>query len=148
MKDSDAARLDNELHQAIRDLYEITASSFRRSLLVKPGKAEVTDTGMTFDIDKLFGSDPTFETEQVELDRPIKTNALAFWMTGSRAICRALPFFRLGAPQEIQESIFYVFNRVEKGEFRWISYQEAREQDFTAPDEELLTLMSTGKEVA
>lgn len=144
MKDVDAVRADNELQQVIRDLYEITASSFRRFLLVKPGKAEVTDSGMTFEIDKLFGSDPTFEKEYVELDRPSKTNALAFWMIGARTVCRALPFFRLGAPQEPQETVFYVFNRVQNGEFRWISYQEAREQDFTAPDDELQALLSSG----
>ena len=110
-------------------------------MLVKPGKAEVTDSGMTFEIDKLFGSDPTFEKEYVELDRPSKTNALAFWMIGARTVCRALPFFRLGAPQE---TVFYVSNRVQNGEFRWISYQEAREQDFTAPDDELQALLSSG----
>ena len=30
MKPSDAARLDNELQQSIRDFYEITSSLFRR----------------------------------------------------------------------------------------------------------------------
>jgi hypothetical protein len=57
-----------------------------------PGKAEVTDTGMKFEIEKLSGSDPTFEKEQVELDRPSKSNALAFWMSGARTICRACHF--------------------------------------------------------
>ena len=142
MKDSDAARINDELQQTIRDLYEITASSFRRFLLVRPGKADVADSGMTYEIDKLIGSDPTFIKDQVEIDRPAKTNALAFWLTGSRAMCHALPFFRLGVPLEPQETVFYVFNRVEGSEFRWISYQEAREQDFTAPDDELLTLIS------
>src|SRR5206468_2086490 len=71
----------------------------------------------------------TFETEIVELDRPAKTKSLAFWMRGSRTMCHALPFFRLGAPQQPQETSFYVFNRVEKGGFRWICYQEAREQE-------------------
>ena len=90
------------------------------------------------------GSDPTFETESVELDRPTKSNALAFWMTGARTMCRALPFFRLGAPKEPRETSFYVFNRVENGGFRWISYQEAREQEFVAPDEELRELIALG----
>ena len=65
-------------------------------------------------------------------------------MIGARTMCRALPFFRLGAPQEPQETVFYVSNRVQNGEFRWISYQEAREQDFTAPDDELQALLSSG----
>ena len=56
MKDINAVRADNELQQVIRYLYEITTSSFRRFLLVKPAKAEVTDSGMMFEIDKLFGS--------------------------------------------------------------------------------------------
>src|SRR5262249_52869190 len=43
MKPSDAARLDVELQQSVRDLYGITASLFRRFHLVRPGMAEVTD---------------------------------------------------------------------------------------------------------
>ena len=147
MKASDAERLDTELQQLIRDLYEITASTLRRLQLVRPGMAEVTDTGMTFQIEKLAGSDPTFEVAQVELDRPAKSNALAFWMNGARTMCRAVPFFRLGAPQQPQETSFYVFNRVEKGGLRWISFQEAREQAFvdSDPDDELLEIISLGK---
>ena len=103
---------------------------------------------MKYDVEKLSGSDPTFERTQVELDRPAKTNALAFWMSGTRTMCRALPFFRLGAPQQPQETSFYVFNRVENGGFRWISYQVTREQEFVAPDEELLDLVALGKGTA
>jgi hypothetical protein len=148
IKSSDAAQLVAELQQPVRDFYEITASVFRRFHLVKPGKAECTDTGMKYEIQKLTGSDPTFERAQVELDRRAKFNALAFWMSGARTTCQALPFFRLGAPQQPQETSFYVFSRVENGGFRWICYQEAREQDFVAPDEELLKLMDLGKVTA
>lgn len=147
IKSSDATRLDGELQQSIRDLYETTASVFRRFHLVRPGMAEVTDTGMKFEIEKLSGSDPTFQKEKVELDRPAKTNALAFWMSGSRTMCRAMPFFRLGAPQQPQESSFYVFNRVENEGFRWISYQEAREQEFIASDDELGAIIGLGKSI-
>jgi hypothetical protein len=140
-KASDAAQLDAELQQTIRDFYEATSRIFRRLFLVRPGLAEVTDTGFAYEIDILAGSDPAFEKENVELGRPAKTHALAFWMKGSRQMCRALPFFRLGAPQEPQETSFYVFNRVESEGFRWISYQEAREQEFVAPDDELHSLI-------
>ena len=78
---------------------------------------------MLSELEKLSGSDPTFETEVVELDRPVKSNALAFWMRDTRTMCPALPFFRLGAPQQPRETSFYVFNRVEDHSFRWISYQ-------------------------
>jgi hypothetical protein len=63
-------------------------------------------------------------------------------MSGTRTMCRAMPFFRLGAPQQPKETSFYVFNRVEKDGFRWISYQEAREQEFIAPDDELLGIIA------
>jgi hypothetical protein len=148
MKAHDAARLDAELQQSIRDLYEITASTLRHLQLVRPGMAEITGQSFKFQIQKLSGSDPTFEKEQVELDRPIKSNALAFWMTDARSMCRALPFFRLGVPQQPQETSFYVFNRVENGGFRWISYQEAREQEFVAPDDELLRIIALGRRTA
>ena len=141
LKSSDAARLDGELQQSIRDFYEATARTFRQFQLVRPGLAEVTDTGMAYQIELLTGSDPVFEIETAELSRPAKSKALAFWMKGARSTCRALPFFRFGAPQEPQESSFYVFSRVENGGFRWISYQEAREQQFVAPDDELLNLI-------
>lgn len=145
LKASDAERLDRELQQQVRDLYEATASLLRTVQLVRPGKAEVTDTGIRFKVDLLSGSDPTFEARQVELDRPVKSGALAFWGVDSRTMCRALPFFRLGAPQQPQETSFYVFNRVENGGFRWICYQEAREQEFVAPDEELRGIIALGK---
>ena len=146
IKVSDARRLDDELQQSIRDLYEITASVFRRFHLVRPGLAEVTDTGMKFEIEKLSGSDPTFDKQQVELDQAAKSNALAFWMDGSRTMCRALPFLRLGPPQKPQDTSFYVFNRIENGSVRWVSYQEAGEQEVIATDEELLELIGRGRE--
>jgi hypothetical protein len=66
-------------------------------------------------------------------------------MRGTRVMCAALPFFRLGLPQQPQETSFYVFNRVEDGGFRWISYQETREQEFIAPDDELRGIIAMGK---
>ena len=145
LKTADAKRLDHELQQSIRDFYEATSRIFRRLLFVRPGLAEITDSGLVMQVQLLTGSDPAFETETVELSRPSRTGAMAFWMTDARAMCRALPFFRLGAPQEPQETSFYVFNRVENGGFRWISYQEAREQEFVAPDDELLSLIALPK---
>jgi hypothetical protein len=145
-KASDALRLTDELQQSVRSFYEITASTFRRFLLVRSGSADVTDTGFKFQIEKLAGRDPTFQRQLVELDRPIKSNSLAFWMSGARTMCHALPFFRLGAPQRPQENSFYVFNRVEKEGFRWISYQEAQEQEFVATDDELLGIIALGRD--
>jgi hypothetical protein len=145
MKASDAARLDAELQQQVRDLYEATASTLRRLQLVRPGSAEVLDATMRYKLEKLSGSDPTFVTEIVEVDKPVRSYTLAFWMSDTRTMCRAMPFFRLGVPQEPQESSFYVFNRVEKEGFRWISYQEAREQEFVAPDDELLGIIEHGQ---
>jgi hypothetical protein len=145
IKASDAARLNTELQQQIRDLYEATASTLRRLRLVLPGMAEVLDVGMRYKIEILSGSDPTFVTEIIQLDRPAKSNSLAFWISESRTMCRAMPFIRLGAPQQPRENTFYVFNRVEKDGFRWISYQEAREQDFVAPDDELLSIIALGR---
>lgn len=102
---------------------------------------------MKYQVEMLSGSDPTFEKRQVELDRFAKSNVLAFWMSGARTMCRAVPFFRLGAPQQPQETSLYVFNRVEDEGFRWISYQEAREQEIIAPDEELVRLIALGKSI-
>lgn len=145
IKSSDATRLDAELQQSVRDFYDATSAVFRRIQLVRPGHADVLDSGYAYQLDVLAGSDPAFEKQEVELSRPAKSRTLAFWMKGSRIVCRALPFFRLGAPQEPQETSFYVFNRVENGGFRWISYQEAREQEFIASDDELHSLIDLPK---
>ena len=61
-------------------------------------------------------------------------------------MCRALPFFRLGAPQKPRETSFYVFNRVENGSIRWVSYQETQEQELFAGDDELFGIINFGKE--
>lgn len=146
VKRTDAERLDGELQQSIRDLYEVSAAVFRGMCLVRPGMAEVTDAAFRYEVEVLSGSDPTFERHVVELDRPAKSGALQFWMKDARTMCRVLPFLRLGAPQQPEETSCYVFNRVEDGGLRWISYQEAREQEFVAPDQELLDLISLGRE--
>jgi len=146
IKGRDAERIENELKSSVKDLYQIAASIFRRLQLVRTGMAEVMDGAFSYQIEILGGSDPTFQARQIEIDRLAASKALGFWMINSRAICRALPFFRLGLPQQPQESSFYVFNRIEKdGDFRWISYQESREQEFVAPDDELLNIITVGK---
>jgi hypothetical protein len=147
IKPSDAERLDGELQQSIRDFYQIASPIFRNFKLVRPGMAEGTDTGMKYQVEVLTGSDPTFEKCQIELDQHAKSNVLAFWMSGERSVCHAVPFFRLGAPEQPQETSFYVFNRVENEGLRWISYQESREQEIVAPDDELLGLIALGKEL-
>lgn len=141
LKSSDAERLEGELQQSVRALYETAHSVFRQLVLVRPGLAEVSDSGLLYKTEILRGSDPAFGVKTIELDHRVKSNSMAFWIRGARAMCKALPFFRLGAPQEPQESSFYVFNRVENGGFRWISYHEARQQEFVASDDELLSLI-------
>lgn len=145
LKTSDAERLDRELQQQIRDLYKFTSSLLRSIHLVRPGSTKVTDAGLVYDIDLLVGSDPTFKARQVELDRLVKYDSLAFWGVNSRTMCPALPFFRLGAPQEPQETNIYVFNRETEEGFRWISYQEVREQEIVAPDSELRGIIDLGQ---
>lgn len=147
IKDDDAIKIDNQLQQSIYELYEASASIFKRLKLVRLGKAESKNSYLSFEIEDLTGSDPTFKRSQVELDIDKllpETKDLAFWMNGSRTMCRMLPFFRIGAPQQLGESCVYVFNRVEKKGLRWVSYQEAREQEFFEQDDEISNLISTG----
>jgi len=134
--------LTGQLQQSVRDFYEMTSSLFRQLQLLRPGRAEVNDVNMSYEVEKLTGSDPTFERAQIELGRSIKSNSLAFWMKGAHVMCRAMPLFRLGAPQRPRETSFYVFNRVENGEFRWVSYQETQEQELFAPNDELSSIIS------
>ena len=132
IKPSDAMRLDGEFQQAIRSFYENTASIFQ-SL---SSSDQVWQRLQTLDSNlRARGfrrSDPVFQRQQVELARPVKSNALAFRTSGAQTMCRAIPFFRLGVFQRPQETSFYVFNRIEKQGIRWVSYQEAQEQAFTA----------------
>src|ERR1019366_6548455 len=83
---SDAKRLDGELQQSVRDFYEITAPIFRRLQLVRTAMTERTDTGLRYEIEKLSGSDPTFQRQKVELEfaRSPNSHTLAFWMNGTR----------------------------------------------------------------
>ena len=51
-------------------------------------------------------------------------------------------------PPLVQKScVAQLVDRVENGGFRWISYQEAREQEFIAPDDELLGIIGLGRNV-
>src|SRR6516164_8269730 len=88
--------LYNRCRSHIRDLYTGTAAIFRRLRLVRPGKLEAEEEEFIYDIEKLIGSDPTFEKGVAELKRMIKSNTLAFWLEGAPVMCSAAPFFRLG----------------------------------------------------
>jgi hypothetical protein len=57
-------------------------------------------------------------------------------------MCRAVPFFRLGNPHKPGEISFYVFNRVENDTTRWVSYQEAQEQELFDRDEAVLDIIN------
>lgn len=50
IKPSDAERLVEEMAPSVRDFYEIAASTLRALQLVKPGLAEVTDTGHRYQV--------------------------------------------------------------------------------------------------
>ena len=63
-------------------------------------------------------------------------------MSGARTMCRALPFFRRGAAQRPRDTSFYVFNRVENGSIRWVSYQETQGQELFAGDDELFGIIN------
>ena len=89
IKKTDAMRLNEELQPCIRDLYTGTAAIFRRLRLVRPGKLEAEEEEFIYDIEKLIGSDPTFEKGVAELNRMIKSNTLAFWLEGAPVMCRA-----------------------------------------------------------
>ncbi len=146
IKESDAARFVEELEPLVRRLYEHGGSTFRALSLVRPGSLEATDDGLRYSIQKLVGSDPTFDRETIEVDAIIKSHTLAFWYAGSRRMCPAIPFMRIGAPQRPHENTCYVYNRSEPGGVRWVSYQEAGEQEFTAPDDEMQAILDIGRQ--
>jgi hypothetical protein len=146
IKSSDAERILAELRDTVSRLYEICGPVFRRMCLVRPGSADIGNFGATYECEILIGSDPLFERRAITLDRAsVKSRALAFWMSDSRAMCQALPFLRMGASQEPQENSIYAFNRLEKGKIRWVSYQEAREQEIFVSDEELSKILELRK---
>jgi hypothetical protein len=146
IKSTDAERILADLRETVSRLYEIAAPVFRRMYLVRPGSAQVSDTGITYACEILVGSDPQFERRAITLDKTsVRSGALAFWMRESRAMCQALPFLRMGASREPQENSIYAFNRLENGRMRWISYQEAREQEIFVSDDELSKIIELRK---
>ncbi len=140
-----ATRLVEDLQESIRKIYSTTATIFRQLLLIRPGSATVLDESYKYEYTELMGSDPTFRNESVELRGKTKSDALAFWMKGSKTACPALPFFRFSTPEDPQGSSFYVYNRIKKKGFRWISYQEAQEPHLIAPNDELQDLIVLAK---
>lgn len=134
IRNDDAKRLVGELQPSIRAFYESSASLLRGLKLIRLTKANFNDSGTTFDIEDLTGSDPRFTQRQVSLDEYPKDNRLAFWLNDSRRTCPVLPFFQFGAPTHPEETCVYVFNRIEQNRIRWISYQEARKPEYRTRD--------------
>ena len=135
IKNDHAKRLVKELQPSIREFYESSASTFKTIKLIRVSKAEFGDSETTFEIEELSGSDPRFKQRRVFFDEYPTGNRIAFWLTDSRKMCSVLPFFRLGAPTQPEETCVYVFNRVERDRIRWVSYQEAREPEFRTHDD-------------
>jgi hypothetical protein len=65
---------------------------------VRPGRPEVRQSGLLYEVELLAGSDPTFEKKPVELDRQALSNTLAFWMKGSRVTHRSTKLLELQRP--------------------------------------------------
>lgn len=142
IKDSDATRLEGELRLSVRRYYEIAAPTFRKVLLLRPGSLDATSVGYRYRVEMLAGSDPTFISDEILVGNLVKSHELAFWFKGSRIMCHTVPFLRMGHPQDVTEPTVYVFNRVVDGGYRWVSYQEAREQEATLADSEIAHLLS------
>ncbi len=140
-KNLDAERHVRDLQQSIREFYDASAGVFSQNLLVETGSVDVIDGVMEYQVKKLVGSDPAFESSIAKVTHRIDSNALAFWKKGADVMCKTLPFFRLGVPKRPQETAFYVFNRVVPDGFRWISYHDAHVQEFEDDDHELQDLI-------
>jgi len=52
----------------------------------------------------------------------------------------------VGAPQKHRETSLYVFNRVQNGGIRRVSYQKTQEQEFLAADNEFFAIINLGRE--
>ena len=137
VKPADAVRLNGELQAVRRDLFAETAASVRKARLVRIGACQMRGEHNVYQADLLQGSDPTFKRLSVESRRRADAGTLAIWYPQSDELVARLPFFRLGAPQDPAESTVYVYNRVETGGLRWVSYQETRDQDILLDDDGL-----------
>ncbi len=137
VKDTDAVRLNGELQTVLRDLFAETAVSLRKARLVRIGSCQMRGEHNVYQADLLQGSDPTFKRLPVESRRRADSGTLAVWYPQFDELVARVPFFRLGAPKDPAESTVYVYNRVETGGLRWVSYQEARDQDILLADDGL-----------
>lgn len=137
MKDTDAIRLNGELQTVLRDLFAETAASLRKARLVRIGSCQMRGEHNVYQADLLQGSDPTFKRLPVGSRRRADSGTLAIWYPQFDELVARVPFFRLGAPKDPAESTVYVYNRVETGGLRWVSYQEARDQDILIADDGL-----------
>jgi hypothetical protein len=144
--ESDAKRFAEDLSRQIVTLYELSADIYRRIRFVKIGVTSIRNGVTENRIEVFEGSDPIFKEESIHHgDQPsrIDTGSLAFWIEESGILVRCFPTVRISASTIPVERCAYVLNRYEKQSFRWVSYQEAKEQVITVDDPDLQSLLAS-----
>jgi hypothetical protein len=144
--DSDAKVLAEDLTKQIVTLYELSADIYRRIRFVKIGVTSIRNGVTENRIEVFEGSDPIFREESIHYEDQLgrlDTGSLAFWVEESGMLVRCFPTVRISASTIPVERCAYVLNRYEKQSFRWVSYQEAKEQVITVDDPDLQSLVAS-----
>ena len=143
IKDADAKELNRQLLDGLGELYVNAVDVFRSARLVRLGTADIQDETVSFRVELCEGSDPLFKAITVDANRRdfAKSGQLAFWMQDIGVLVQCFPTIRLSTAAIPSEKCAYIFNRYENGQFRWISYQEAQQQEIFDDDVGLRALI-------
>jgi hypothetical protein len=144
VKSADAKELNKQLLDGLGELYVNAVDVFRSARLVRLGTAEVQEETVSFRVELCEGSDPLFKAISVDANRRdfAKSGQLAFWMQDIGVLVPCFPTVRLSTAAIPSEKCAYIFNRYENGQFRWISYQEAQQQEIFDDDASLRALIA------
>jgi hypothetical protein len=144
VKNADAKELNKQLLDGLGELFVNAVDVFRSARLVRLGTAEVQEETVSFRVELCEGSDPLFKAISVDANRRdfAKSGQLAFWMQDIGVLVPCFPTVRLSTAAIPSEKCAYIFNRYENGQFRWISYQEAQQQEIFDDDATLRALIA------
>jgi hypothetical protein len=125
-------RLD-QLAMQLAAFHNLAGEVFRNKQLLFPLRGELRDGRYTCEAAVLSGSNPHFRVQQVSVREVLESQELYLMDTGSSKALRLCALMKL-VEQDTGRG-FYFFSRTERGETRWISFDQLSKPEIKDLDE-------------
>ena len=126
-----------ELLSQLVELQRLMLYTWRRTILVSPGRMTYGEGSYRYSARRLTGLSVPFENVAIELDKPMEDSKLHLYFESSGTALELAPIVQMGPAPSSSLDSFYFFNRVDPDDkVRLVSYHH--------PDSPEVTVEATG----